>query len=84
MTTMTFAFIVEGHGVEFAATLDLATIAPPLVPRLDPDAYRAAWVKAAAEEIVWRAAREVRRRLDIPPSCRIPAFIACRGLKIFQ
>lgn len=84
MTTMTFAFIVEGHGDDFTATLDLAKVAPPLVPRLDPDAYHAAWVKAAAEEIVWRAAREVRRRLDIPDSCRRPAFIASRCLKIFQ
>lgn len=81
---MTFAFLVEGHGGDFTATLNLATIAPPLVPRLDPDAYRAAWVNAAAEEIHKRAAAEVRRRLKIPASARRPPFIAVRGLKIFQ
>lgn len=84
MTTFTLGFMVEGHGADFTATLNLATVAPPLVPRLDPAAYHAAWVKAAAEELHYRAACEVRRRLGIPDSCLRPAFIAVRAVKIFQ
>lgn len=84
MTTMTFAFLVEGQGGDFTATLDVATVAPPLVPRLDPAAYHAAWVRAAAEELRYRAACEVRRRLRIPDSEMRPAFIAVRCVKLFQ
>lgn len=84
MTTMTFAFLVEGHGPDFTATLDVQTVAPALVPRLDPAEYRAAWVAAAAEELFKRAALKVRQALAVPDSCRRPPFIAVRCIKIFD